>query len=238
MRKIEKQAKKNPVDENGLPVPSRNSNSKKVKQMLAQQQKQKAAADKEAAKIYQDGLTRHRSIQTQETRDRMDRHIKETNRRQSKQKDFFVVRWFRPKDEIEKKEKQQAKETQKSMAATRKQAEKNNKDMGLSRRTAKTKERKRPLPSPNDMPQGGGGVYREGSSKKFASPNNVQHGGGGSYVAGSSKSNIKASDYQQGGGGTYQTGKSNIGVKASDFQQGGGGKMPKNSKKNKTMKKK
>ena len=260
MRQIEKHAKKYPVDDvTGQPVASRGSSSKKVRQALANQEKQKAAAEKEQAKAQRDAITRHRSLQTQETRDRMDRNLKEANKRHRTQKEFFAVRWFRPKDDIEKMEKRQAKEVQKRMAATRKQADKNNKDMGMSR-TAKTKkEVKRPLPSPNDMPQGGGGVYKAGSSRRYASPNNVQHGGGGVYRAGSSRNNVSpnnvqqggggsyaesssrnrlsSSDFQQGGGGTYQTGRSNRGVKASDFQQGGGGKMPKESRRSKRAKK-
>jgi len=259
MRQIEKHAKKYPVDDvTGQPVASRGSSSKKVRQALANQEKQKAAAEKETAKAQQEAITRHRSLQSQETRDRMDQHLKEANKRHSKQKEFFLVRWFKPKDDIEKMEKRQAKDVQKRMAATRKQADKNNKDMGMSR-TVKTKEVKRPLPSPNDMPQGGGGVYKAGSSKKYTSPNNVQHGGGGVYKAGSSRNNVSpnnvqqggggsyaesssrnrlsSSDFQQGGGGTYQTGKSNKGVKASDIQQGGGGKMPKESRRNRKKKK-
>jgi len=158
----------------------------------------------------------------------MDQNLKESKKRNSTQKEFFVVRWFQPKDDIEKIEKQRAKEVQKRMAANRKQAEKNNKEMGLSR-TVKTKEVKRPLPNRNDMPHGGGGVYKPGSATSSVSPNNIQHGGGGSYSASSSKSSIKASDFQQGGGGSYQAGKAK-GSKASDYQQGGGGSLPKKSK--------
>ena len=221
MRQMEKHSKKNPVGDDGLPVVTHKSGSKKVRQALAQQEKQKAAEKKEADKAYKDAITRHRSIQTQETRERMDRHLKESNKRHSKEKEFFVVRWFQPKDEIEKIEKRQAKEDQKRMADTRRKAEKNNKDLGFSS-VSKTKEKKKPLPTPNDMPHGGGGVYKEGSATRYASPSGVQHGGGGSYAEGKSGGR-KASDFQHGGGGSYQTGKSGKGIKSSDAQHGGGG---------------
>ena len=222
MRQIEKHSKKNPVDENGLPVALSSSGSKQVKQTLAQQQKQKAAADKEAEKAYKDAVTRHRAYQTQETRDRMDQHLKETNKRHRKEKELFLVRWFRPKDDIEKIEKRQAKETQKRMAATRKKAESNNKNIGLTR-TVKTRERKMSLPDPKDMPQGGGGTYTKGRSGRGVKASDYQQGGGGTYRTGKAGVGKKASDYQQGGGGSYQAGRSGTGRNASDYQQGGGG---------------
>jgi len=221
MRDIEKQSKKYPVDENGLPTATSKSGSKKVRQALAQQEKQKAAEKKEADKNYKDAVTRHRAFQTQETRDRMDQHLKQSNKKYSKEKEFFVARWFQPKDDIEKIEKRRAKEDQKRMAATRKKAEKTNKESGFQRVT-KTRENKKQLPSPNDMPQGGGGAYKEGKAKKYASPSGIQHGGGGSYKEGKSGGR-KASETQQGGGGTYKAGKSGKGQRASDYQQGGGG---------------
>jgi len=237
MRQIEKHAKKNPVGEDGLPVEKHGSDSKKVRQVLAEQEKQKAAEKKEADKAYKDAVTRHRSVQSQETRDLMDQHLKTSNKKYSNEKEFFLVRWFRPKDAVEKIEKKQAKEVQRRMAATRKKAAKNNKELGLSR-VPQTKKMKKPLPSPNDMPQGGGGVYKEGSATKYASPSGVQHGGGGSYAEGRSGSRAKASDSQHGGGGTYQTGRSGKGKKASDYQQGGGGNMSGKSKKSKPKPKK
>jgi hypothetical protein len=207
MRQIEKHAKKNPVDENGLPVAKGGSGSKKVKKALAQQQKQKETEKKEAEKAYKDAITRHRAFQTQETRNRMDQHLKESNKRHSNQKEFFVVRWFRPKDDIEKIEKRQAKEVQKRMAATRKQADKNNEEFRVSRNT-KTKGPKRSLPSPNDIQHGGGGTYKEGSATRYVSPSSIQHGGGGSYAEGRSGNRRNASDFQHGGGGTYQASRS------------------------------
>ena len=234
MRQMEKHSKKNPVDENGFPVDTRVSGSKKARQAVAKQQKQEAAAAREAEKAYRDGLTRHRALQTQETRTRMDQNLKNSNKKYSNQKEFFLVRWFRPKDENEKIEKRQAKEDQKRMAATRRQADKNNKELHIMSAT-KNKIQKKPLPDPNDMPQGGGGVYKGGSAAKSSNPSDVQHGGGGSYTGGKSADKVKKSDYQQGGGGAYQTGK---GKKASDYQQGGGGNMPGKSKKTKTRSKK
>ena len=222
MKQIEKHSKKYPVNEDGLPVPAHRSDSKKVKQALAQQQKQKEAQAKEAEKAYQDAITRHRSLQSQEMRDRMDRNLKESDKRHSNKKEFFVVRWFKPKSDIEKIEKRQAKEVQKRMAATRKQAENNNKKFGIT--SAETvKERKPNKPDPKDMPQGGGGVYKEGGATRYSRPSDISQGGGGSYSEGRSSGRVKASDYQQGGGGTYQSGNSGNRQNASDYQQGGGG---------------
>jgi hypothetical protein len=225
IRQLEKHSRKNPVDAYGNPVPSRNSGSKKVRQAMAQQQKQQEAAKKEADKAYKDGITRHRSLQTQETRDRMDQHLKETNQRHSKKKDFFLVRLFRPSDDIEKIEKRREKEVQKRMAANRKTAEKNNEVRRIS--SVKTKERKSVRPNPKDYQHGGGGTYKEGSATRYASPANMQMGGGGTYNSGSSK--IKASDFQHGGGGSYQEGKSKKRVKASSTTANTKGTSPRNN---------
>jgi len=221
MKKIEKHSKKYPVGEDGLPVPARNSGSKKVKQTLAKQQKQKEIEAKEAEKAHKDAITRHRSFQTQETRDRMDKHLKESEKKYSNKKEFFVVRWFR-QDNIEKMEKRHAKDVQKRMAATRKKSEKTNKELGLSR-VETVKDRKARKTDPRDVPQGGGGSYREGSAKNFARPSDMQQGGGGSYTGEKSSSRARVSDIQQGGGGTYQSGNTRNRQTASDFQQGGGG---------------
>ena len=205
IRQMEKQSKNWSIDANGNPVDMR---SKKVRETLAKQEKQKEAAAKEAEKNRQDGITRHRAFQTQETRDRMDQNLKESEKRYSAKKDFFLVRWFRPKDSVEKIEKRRAKEVKKRMAATRKQAEKNNKERNTS--GFKTSERKKPpKPDPNAVQHGGGGSYNEGKSKNRVNPSDIQQGGGGSYNEGKSKSKAKPSDTQQGGGGSYQKVKPN-----------------------------
>ena len=192
IRQIEKHAKKNPIDENGNPVAPRGSESKKVRQAMEKQQKQQATTVKEVEKAHKDALTRHRAFQTQETRNRMDQHLKETEKRHRTKKEFFLVRWFKPGDNIEKVEKRRAKEVQKRMAATRKQAEKNNAAYRIS--SVKTKERKaKKLPDPKDVVHGGGGTYKEGNAAKRVNPSDFQHGGGGSYQEGKSGKNIKPS---------------------------------------------
>ena len=202
MRQIEKHAKKYPVDDNGRPLPT----GGKAKKAMDQQQKKKAAADKETQKSHTDALTRHRSIQTKETRERMERNLKESNKKNSTQKEFFVVRWFRSKDDVEKIEKRRAKEMQKRMAATRKKSEKINKELGVTGdRTVKKKKVKKI--DPKDIQHGGGGVYKEGKAKKYASPADMPQGGGGTYVEGKSSGKARSSDVQQGGGGTYKTKK-------------------------------
>lgn len=220
MRQIEKHEKKYGGD---------SWKSKEVKKAEEKQRQQEETAKKEAEKNRKDGITRHRAFQTQETRDRMDEHMKESNQKYSTKKEFFLVRWFRPKDDIEKIEKRRAKEVKKRMAATRKKAEKNNEERRIS--SVKTKERKFSKPDPKDEQHGGGGSYKEGNSTKYNNPSDMQQGGGGSYAEGKSKSRVKASDYQQGGGGSYQEGKSGKRQKASDIQQGGGGNMSGKSKK-------
>jgi hypothetical protein len=190
MRKIERHERKYGGD---------SWKSKEVRKAEAKQKKQEEDARKEAEKIRRDGITRHREFQTQETRDRMDQHLAETNERHSTKKEFFLVRWFRPKTDIEKIEKRRAKEVKKRMAATRKKAEKNNAVHRIS--GFKTKERKSSKPKPDDMQHGGGGSYKEGSATRHNNPASVQQGGGGVYAEGKSKNRAKPSDYQQGGGG-------------------------------------
>jgi len=200
MRQIQKHAKKNPVGEDGLPLPTRG----KAKKAINQQQKKKAANDKETEKSYMDAITRHRTNQTQETRERMERNLKESNKKYRTTKEFFIVRWLRPKDNVEKIEKQRAKEQQKHMAATRKKAEKNNKGLGVTKVNKTAKKRKVKLPGPKDVQHGGGGVYKEGGAKTYARPSDMPQGGGGSYAEGKTTSRVRPSDVQHGGGGTYQ----------------------------------
>jgi len=206
MRQIEKHSKKYPVGDDGLPIPTRG----KAKKTIVEQQKRKAATAKESEKSRMDALTRHRSNQTQETRERMERNLKESNKRYRTSKEIFIVRWFRPKDDVEKIEKRQAKEVQKRMAATRKKAEKYNKELGVTNVSKTAQKRKVKPPNPKDMPHGGGGVYKEGKSKSSVRPSDMPQGGGGTYVEGKSKSRVSPSDIQHGGGGNYQTGKTGI----------------------------
>jgi len=218
MRKIEKLSKKNPVGTDGLPLPTRG----KAKQAMIQQQKRQASTAKEIEKSYMNAITRHRSNQTQETRDRMEKNLKESNKRLNTKNEIFIVGWFQPKDDIERIEKQRAKEVQKRMAVTRKKAEKHNKELGITS-SGTVKERKVKRSDPRDMPQGGGGVYKEGGAKKYARSSDMPQGGGGSYVEGKSTSKVRASDFQYGGGGNYQSGKSKkkqikVGKIKNDFQ--------------------
>ena len=145
---------------------------------------------KEAERAHREAITRHRSIQTQETRDRMERNLKETEKKYDNKKEFFIKRWFQPSNNVEKIEKRRAKEVQKRMAASRKKAEKTNKELGMTK-VKNSKERKSTKPpNPRDIPQGGGGVYKEGASKG-RNPADTQQGGGGTYVEGQSEKNRK-----------------------------------------------
>lgn len=210
MRQIEKHSKRNPIGDDDLPVVrsgKNGKNSKKVRKALAQQQKQKEATEKEAQKAYLDAITRHRELQTPEVRARMDQRLKESNKRYNGENEFFMVRWFRPKDSVEKIEKRRAREEKKRMADSRKIAKKNNEQLGITRAKA-SKTPKIKKPEPNDMQVGGGGAYPKGKAKKYVNPNDIQQGGGGSYSQNNSKNRINPSDVQVGGGGTYKETKS------------------------------
>ena len=112
---------------------------------------------------------------------------------------------------------------------TCKKSEKTNKDLGIAK-VETAKERKVRRPTPGDMAQGGGGVYREGGARRM-NPSDMAHGGGGSYSDGRSSNRVSASDFQHGGGGTYQSGNTRNRQSASDVQHGGGGDMTKKSRK-------
>lgn len=200
MRQIEKQSRKNPPPSGTMEDLAAGSKSKKVKQALKEKQKQEKEFKKEAAKAYQDGITRHRSLQTDETRERMNRHFKESEEKYGDKKEFFLARWFRRKDDIEKIERRRAKEVQKRMAATRKTAEKNNKARNMA--VTKTIDRKSGRSDPkDDMPHGGGGTYKEGGAVRYSNPADMPQGGGGSYTEGKSKNRAKRYVQPQGGGG-------------------------------------
>jgi len=142
MRKIEKQSKKIPMyeasDGTKIPLPQ----NKKARQAVVQQMKKKEANEKATQKSQRDAIKQHRELQSPEVRARMDQNLKETNKRQSNKKEFFVKRWFRPKDDVAKIEKQRAKETEKRKAATLKKAEKTNEQLGLSSDKKKPRQKK------------------------------------------------------------------------------------------------
>ena len=219
MKQIERESKKG---ERSL----KNSEAKKAEEKQAKKEKERK---KEEAKAYQDAITRHRAFQTDETRNRMDTHLKESNAKYTEKKEFFLVRWFRPKDDLEKLEKRRAKEVEKRMAANRKKAEKNNEARLAS--SFKGKERKASKPDPSNVQMGGGGTYKVGSATSAVNPSSIQMGGGGSYKEGSAKNAVNPSSIQIGGGGTYREGKSKSSANPSSVQQGGGGNMSGKSKK-------
>ncbi len=172
MRKIERESKK---DYRG----------KEEKKAEKEQEKKRQEAIKASEKARQDGITRHREFQTDDIRDRMDEHSKASDEKYKKKKEFFLVRWFKPKDDIEKIEKRRAKEVEQRMAATRKKADKNNEERGATH--IKTGERKASKPDPSDIQHGGGGSYQEGKSKTKVRSSDFQHGGGGDMSGGKTK---------------------------------------------------
>jgi len=138
-----------------IPLPQ----NKKARQAVVKQLKKQETTNKEVQKSQKDAIKRHREMQAPEVRARMDQNLKDTNKRYSNKKEFFLIRWFRPKDDVEKLEKQRAKETEKRTAATRKKAEKTNQQLGISG-AQKTKTRKVKPADPKNSPQGGGGTYK------------------------------------------------------------------------------
>jgi len=184
MRQIEKHSKKYQirVDNAGNHVPAATgkSSSKKVRQAIEKQQKKQQADEKAAQKSQNEAIKRHREMQSPEVRARMDHNLKETNKRHSNEKEFFLKRWFRPKDDIAKIEKKRAKETEERMAATRKKADKTNEQLGLTGAKPEKTRKVKPV-NPKDVKHGGGGTYKKADASKSVNPANIKHGGGGTY---------------------------------------------------------
>ena len=99
MKKIERHSKRNQFSNiDGVFEPR--SSDKKVRKAIAKQEQQKKDAAKAAEKVQKDGIKSHRAAQTKETLKRMDQNQKATNQRYKKE--FFLIRWLRPKTDIEK----------------------------------------------------------------------------------------------------------------------------------------
>ncbi len=185
MKQIERQERKNDY------------RTKEEKKAEKEQEKKAEQLAKDAEKARQEGITRHRSLQTDEVRDRMDEHLKQTKRNYGYEKEFFLVRWLRPKSDEEKKAKKDAKMVEKRMAATRKKAEANNEARRAT--SFEGKQRKAAKPKPGDYQHGGGGDM-SGDRSKQASPSDMQHGGGGD-MSGNRSKRANPSSIQHGGGG-------------------------------------
>ncbi|MDR2847855.1 MAG: hypothetical protein LBV39_01995 [Bacteroidales bacterium] len=227
MRKINRDSPLILDKDEGYKVDSRGGQQKKAD---ADRAKKDAAKKKEADKTYKEALKRHREIQTKDVQERMEHHLAVTNKENSKEKEFFLKRWFRPSTDVDKVEKRRAKEVEKRMAATRKRADQNNDERttssfkGHKRKSAGKanpedsqlksayKEGQTGLSSSEYQENGGGGSYKSGASKVKTS-DSAPAGGGGRYKSGASK--VKTSDSAPaGGGGKYRQGR---GVKPSDF---------------------
>jgi hypothetical protein len=164
MRQIEKHSRQNPPPTGTAENLLAGTKNREIKQALIKREKQQKEEKQEAQKVYEEGLERHRSLQTEETRNRMASRLKESEQKYGLKKEFFLVRWFRPRDPIEKIEKKRIKETQKRMTATRKKSEQNN--ITYNRRNTANVERKSKEATPKDMPHGGGGTYTESRARK------------------------------------------------------------------------
>ncbi|MDR1666764.1 MAG: hypothetical protein LBS03_03600 [Bacteroidales bacterium] len=218
MKKINRESPLIYDKEGGYRVDHRGPEQKKADAAKAKKESDK---QKESDKTYKEALERHRSIQSEEVRQRMDYHLSVSDKEHSKEKEFFLKRWFRPSTDKEKIEKRRAKEVKKRMAATRKKAEQNNAErMSSSFKGHKRKSKGRADPA--DYQHGGGGVYREGKGGGVNAADYEQSGGGGNYKEGKAKS-VKAESQSSGGGGRYKAGKANS-VKAESQSSGGGGR--------------
>ncbi|MDR3093878.1 MAG: hypothetical protein LBU62_04460 [Bacteroidales bacterium] len=226
MRKINRDSPLIWDKEEGYKVDSRGPEQKKAD---AAREKKDAAKKKESDKTYKEAVKKHREIQSKDVQERMDYHLAVTNKENSKEKECFIKRWFRPSTDVEKVEKRRAKEVEKRMAATRKKADQNNEERTTSSFKGKKRQSKGKADpadyqmrsnykegqnglNPADYQEnGGGGKYKSGASK-VKSSDSAPAGGGGKYKSGTSK--VKSSDSAPGGGGRYKSGR---GVKASDF---------------------
>ena len=138
MRQIERHSKKYP-DPSNMEGVAATTKSRKIKQAIKKQEKIKKDEAKAAKKREKRGAKSHRDAQTKETLQRMDRHKKEANKRYTRE--FFLVRWMRPKTDAEKIEKRQNREAKQRMDASRRKSEKTNRSMGRLD-TDKSRERK------------------------------------------------------------------------------------------------
>ena len=95
IKKIERQSKRNPAphDDNRALARSRTT-SRTVRKALKKEEKRQRDAYKAALKAQEEAIKRHQDMQTPETRARMERNLKETNR--STKPETFFSRLFRP----------------------------------------------------------------------------------------------------------------------------------------------
>jgi hypothetical protein len=185
MRKINRDSPLIFDKEEGYKVDTRGPQQKKAD---AERAKKDAAKKKESDKTYKEALKKHREIQSKDVQERMDYHLAVTNKENSKEKECFLKRWFRPSTDVDKVEKRRAKEDAKRMAATRKKADQNNEDRTSSSFKGKKRQSKgKADPADYEMKSG----YKEGKKgetssdyKQTKSSDTTPKGGGGSYKSG------------------------------------------------------
>lgn len=69
----------------------------KVRRALKKQEKLAIKRDKEAAKEYRNAIKQHMKNQAKDTRKRMRKNTGKANRINDNKKEFFLIRWFKPK---------------------------------------------------------------------------------------------------------------------------------------------
>jgi len=90
--------------------------SRTVRRVLRNEERRDRDAERDAQRASNEAIQRHRDMQTPETRERMDRNLRETNRRYNEP---FFSRLFRRKTEQEKIDRQREREAQRRLDARR-----------------------------------------------------------------------------------------------------------------------
>ena len=108
IKKMERQSRRNPPPEDLAAIARNRGASRKVRKAIKKHEKRQERALKAAIKEQNAAIKRHQDMQSPETRERMERNVRETNR--SIKPESFWSRTFRRKTEQEKMERQRKKE--------------------------------------------------------------------------------------------------------------------------------
>ena len=113
IRRIERDSRRNPPPTD---MEANAANSRTVRRVLRNEERRDRDAERDAQRASNEAIQRHRDMQTPETRERMDRNLRETNRRYNEP---FFSRLFRRKTEQEKIDRQREREAQRRLDARR-----------------------------------------------------------------------------------------------------------------------
>jgi hypothetical protein len=116
IRKIERQSRRNPAPTDMAAVSASRSTSRTVRRTLRNEERRNRDAVRDAERASNAAVQRHFDMQTPETRERMERNMRETNRRHNEP---FFSRLFRRKTEQEKIERLREREARRRLNARR-----------------------------------------------------------------------------------------------------------------------